>query len=227
MVPRIRMLIRAYRKRWKSDRRGETELRLLPLLAKGGVAVDVGANKGVYTYFLSRLCDRVVAFEPNPRLAGTIGAYGLKNVEIRTKALSDVEGDATLHIPLSRAGRLQNNIASLEHADGDSEAVAVPVSSLDAERLTDVSFVKIDVEGHELSVLRGAEQTLRRDRPTLLVEVTDEITSPHAQEVFGLLEAWNYLVFQHHEGLLKHVSKLDPAEMKGRHRNYICFPTQS
>ncbi len=224
MIARLHLLIRAYRKRWKADRRGETELRLLPLLVRGGTAVDIGANKGVYAYFLSRLCDRVIAYEPNPGLAETIRSYNLPKVEIRACAASDEAGEAVLNIPLSARGRRRNNVASLDPVEGAVDPIRVPTVRLDDESLQTVTFLKIDVEGHELAVLQGAEALIARDRPVILVEINGGPETSHARKVFDLLDAWAYVPLQHHRGVLKHASTLDPADMARRDRNYICLP---
>ena len=55
---------------------------------------------------------------------------------------------------------------------GDTvETIRVPLRTLDSYNLSNIGFIKIDVEGHELDVLRGAEVTLRRDQPNLLIEI--------------------------------------------------------
>lgn len=224
MLSRLHLIIRAYRKRFKANRRGETELRLLPLLVRGGTAVDVGANKGVYTYFLSRLCDRVVAYEPNPELAEQIEGYGLKGVEVRTCALSSSAGEAVLNIPLSGKGKRRNNVASLNALEEASDGIRVEVRRLDDEGLTGVSFLKVDVEGHEAETLAGAEELIRRDRPVMLVEINGGPDTPHAKALISRIEAMGYTVLQHFRGVLTHVSQLDPDEVAEQDRNYICLP---
>jgi FkbM family methyltransferase len=142
------------------------------LLPRGGTAVDIGANHGVYSYFLVRHFDRVVAFEPQPACIETLEGWGRDRVEIRPIALSDHAGDSTLSIPVTH-GVAMTGYARLG-ADGEPDdcvRLDVPVERLDDQGLTDVRFIKIDVEGHELEVLRGGERLLRRDRPTLLIEI--------------------------------------------------------
>lgn len=224
MIAALHLRIRAYRKRWKSPHRGETELSLLPLLVPPGVGVDIGANKGTYSYFLSKLCTNVIAYEANPDLVRVLRTYRLKGLDVRPYALSDQTGEATLYIPLSKSGARRNNVAGLDQQGPMTDEIKVECRRLDDEDLHNVSFIKIDVEGHELSVLRGSTQTIQRNRPTLLIEINGGPDTPNAKTVLGLLASWDYVVLQHFKGKIVHYSDVPEAERKPRHRNYICLP---
>lgn len=227
MIAKAHLRIRAYRKRWKSHRRGETELSLLPMLVQGGVGIDIGANKGVYSYFLSKLCSHVIAYEANPELVAQLKTYKLAKLEVRQAALSDEIGEAPFYIPLSKDRKRRNNVASLEPSNSPADEIRVARIRLDDEALEDVSFIKIDVEGHELSVLRGAAQTILRHRPTLLVEINGGPKTDEAAQIFALLERWNYIPLQHFRGRLIHYSMLPTEGRMPRDRNYICLPSHS
>ncbi|HEY6417298.1 MAG TPA: FkbM family methyltransferase [Acidimicrobiales bacterium] len=142
------------------------------LVPPGGTAVDIGANHGVYSYFMVRHFDTVVAFEPQPACVETLDGWARQRVVIRPVALSDHEGESTLSIPVAH-GVVMTGYARLDAGAEVAGAATldVPVERLDDQGLTDVRFIKIDVEGHELEVLRGGEQLLRRDEPVLLVEI--------------------------------------------------------
>jgi hypothetical protein len=73
--------------------------------------------------------------------------------------------------------------------------LSVPVAPLDAFDLRDVSFIKIDVEGHELEVLRGARGTIKREAPNVLIEVEQRQLDHPMQTVFDLLEGWGFRGF--------------------------------
>jgi FkbM family methyltransferase len=163
----------------------EPELRRLGSYApRGGTAVDIGAWYGPWTRGLRRFADRVVALEPAAELArGIAAAY--PDVLVVPAAASDATGTATLYLP---AGGPGVGTSSLEHGDGPT--VTVPRVTVDSLDLSDVRFVKVDVEGHELPALRGAEQTVRRDRPLLLVEVEERIQP--IGPVVALLAGWGY-----------------------------------
>ncbi len=152
---------------------------------RGGTALDVGAWYGPWTARLTGLADRVVAIEANPVLAQLVRAR-FPAATIVEAAASDHAGSAELWFP--RGGRGAEGVASLEHRDGRS--VMVRRVTIDSLGLTDVRFVKMDIEGHEAAALRGAEQTIRRDSPLLLVEL--EARHQRIQDVAGLLDGWGY-----------------------------------
>ena len=145
----------------------EPELACLGTWApRGGTAVDVGAWYGPWTAALSRLAGQVVSIEPNPELARLVRAR-FPAATVIEAAASDHGGTAELWLP--PGGRGAEGTASLEHRSGRS--ITVRRVTVDALRLTDVRFIKMDVEGHEAAALRGAEQTIKRDSPVLVLEL--------------------------------------------------------
>jgi len=177
--------------RW---RRGEPELRhLAALVDPHRTSVDVGANKGTYTWFLSRLCRHVYAYEPNPAMRWTLARSVPRNVTIFPRALSDCAGESVLRIP-RRGGRFANNIGTLRRAFDDEgcEFIPVPTTRLDDDGLVDVGFLKIDVEGHEREVLCGARELILRDRPVLLVEIIARHNDRPVDETIEFVERLGY-----------------------------------
>jgi FkbM family methyltransferase len=173
-LPRRRRLPFRY---WLATFVGECEPEMLyldRLMPAGGVAVEVGANEGFYAYRFAPHFAAVYAFEVNDELTAELAAYNPGNITIIHEGLSSCAGAATLYIPRVR-GRLLTGWASLAPGncpDADEHVEkAVVLHPLDWFNLTNVSFVKIDVEGHEVEVLEGARQTLSRDRPRVLMEV--------------------------------------------------------
>lgn len=169
---------RAWRYRWRVEPAEVAFVR--GHLTRGATAVDVGAHKGAFTYWMRRAVGapgRVAAFEPQvalaERLRDVVADLGWTNVVVEAAAVSDRSGARDLHVP---GGGAPSPGATLEEgvvAPGDATA-RVPVVRLDdwadGHDLREVSLVKCDVEGHELAVFRGAERLLRRDRPALLFE---------------------------------------------------------
>jgi FkbM family methyltransferase len=172
----------------------EREMRLLPeLVASDKIAVDVGGNRGSYTYALSKLCRHVVTFEPIPDCAQILISWARgRNVDVHECGLGDREERLLLHLPRVN-GALVTTRASFARGDNDGVDLPVQIRTLDQFDLMNVGFIKIDVEGFELSTLKGAENTLRRCRPNLLVEIDFESqTVEQSDETFAWLNAKNY-----------------------------------
>ena len=150
---------------------GEAELDVLPALVRAGdLALDVGANVGLFALALARLGARVIAFEPNPSMVNAVRLLRLRGVEVRPYALSDRDGGATLALPDGDTGRATIDDARVPQGD---PRMAVALRRLDDLGLTGVTFIKIDVEGHEEAVLDGGAATIARDRPALLIEIEE------------------------------------------------------
>lgn len=145
-------------------------------LKAGDVALDIGANIGVYTKVFSESVGptgSVHALEPVPETFGyllnNVTKLGLNNVFVYRVAAGSTSGITSMFMPLWHRG-----LSNIYEARVD-ESGNIPVR---LARLDDLfagmspAFIKIDVEGHEAEVIRGAETLLRTHRPPLLVEVT-------------------------------------------------------
>ena len=188
---------RFYARRMAEEARsGEPELALLPeLCPAGGTAVDVGANQGVFAYALAGIADRVVAFEPNPDYAMFARWMLRGRAEVRTVALSDQPGRATLHVPLSDDGMVLHLAGNLKHTHSqfrNEQTYDVDVSTLDAFELSNVRFIKVDVEGSEREVLDGARATIARDRPILLLELLSGTHADPGRYTAAICESFGY-----------------------------------
>jgi FkbM family methyltransferase len=193
---------------------------LLGALRPGDTALDIGAHKGGYLYWLQARVGptgRVIAFEPQPDLADYLrratAALGARHVTVEALALSDRPGTALLRVRRDRT----SCGATLEARDPTEDWVArpVPVTTLDdyAERHDlRVHAIKCDIEGHELAALRGALRTLRRDRPVLLLEC--EARLRHAggvEEVVALLADVGYDAWFFQGRRLRPIREFEPA----------------
>lgn len=180
---------------WYAYWRGEPELRVISqLVDPGDEAIDVGANYGVYAYHLSRFASRVHAYEPNPMLAARLRKAVPANVTVHEAALSDVSGDASLHVPLYADGRHMHGCAKvLQSADGDDVVVhSIKLNRLDDADVGQVGFIKIDVEGHEESVIRGAIRLIERCKPNLLIEIEQRHIKKSVGDVVAYIESLGY-----------------------------------
>lgn len=162
----------------------EREFQMLEsFVAAGDWAIDVGANVGHYASRLSKLVGpsgRVIAFEPVPRtfelLTANARQFPYPNVTLMNVALSDTPVVASMDVPTGEGGAY---LAHLTDHDTGLSVLCLPLDVISLPR--PVRLVKIDAEGHELSVLRGMTRLLQRDRPALIAEVS------HAESVEFLL----------------------------------------
>ncbi|MET3961926.1 FkbM family methyltransferase [Marmoricola sp. OAE513] len=166
-------------------------------LSPGDVVIDVGANAGQYAAVIEDAVGResLTLLEPLPDLAATL-RQRFPGVRVENLAASDVAGAATIRIP-SIEGREYNTRATLndhtEPGQGGSREVAIVTEPLDSvvERLGlgRIDLVKVDVEGHEPEVVRGARRTLSAPDVLLLMEIEARHHDFPITEVFGLITA--------------------------------------
>lgn len=160
------------------------------LIRPGAVVYDIGANVGFFTLLGARLAGDagfVYAFEPLPRnvelLERHLALNGVANARVLPVALSSQSGTARFHAaPNAAMGALSG--------EGELE---VRVETLDAlvrgGTLRPPTFLKIDVEGAEHDVLAGGEETLRRERPSILLSTHGSVQHARCVE---LLERFGF-----------------------------------
>lgn len=178
---------------------GEPELRRLRhMVPRNRLALDIGAADGIWSWSLQRRARAVIAFEPNPASADR-ARRRCPGVTLYPVALSNEDGEAELRIPVVN-GLLLSGWATIEpknvHRDLALQAtctIRVPKRRLDSFRLHDVGFIKIDVEGHELAVVEGAVETIRRNSPVILVEVEDRHRPCAVASVRATFKALRYV----------------------------------
>lgn len=134
-----------------------------------GCYVDIGANLGNHSIFFSMFtgCEKLVCFEPHPQiyplLVKNLSRLNLNNVDIHNFAISDKEEELLMsEVVLGNCGssRIENN-----------GSTPVSCNTLDSFGLKNVSLIKIDTEGYEINVVKGAENTLKKHRPVIIAEL--------------------------------------------------------
>ncbi|HLF27055.1 MAG TPA: FkbM family methyltransferase [Anaerolineae bacterium] len=186
----------------------DTESRLLVHFIKpGDVCLDVGANMGTYTFYLSRLVGAagvVYSFEP---VSGTfdglminLSRSKLCNVSARKIGMSNVTGVARITIP-QIAGVPGHGRASLSPPVSNevAEQESIELTTIDEfcrfEGLGRVDFIKMDIEGAELPAVQGAQSILCNFRPVLLLEIDATHTERFGYkpaDLFRLLSSYGY-----------------------------------
>jgi FkbM family methyltransferase len=212
----------------------EPELFLLSqLLGSKRLVVDVGANYGIYSYYLAKLGKSVEAFEPLPECALTVEAYASPHIRVHNVALSSAAGTSQLFTPVVDGVRYAA-WSSFAPVGGPHETLEVTVRTLDDYAFEDVCLVKIDVEGHELDVLRGGAHTLRREHPVILVEIEQRHLNVPMTAVFEEILDCGYRGFFYLAGRVQPISAFSFAAHQQPYRddphhpayvnNFLFFP---
>jgi len=219
LIEKLHMIHRCWKLRFRSEISSIRYLRSLDL--RGTTLLDIGANKGVYSIYMSRAAGddgAVIAFEAQPELGPRLQtvkqAFGLKNLQVVNLGVSSSIGTRTMHRASVGFG------GASFHLHGDTikgmEELEVPVTTLDTflrGRDDLISFIKCDVEGHEHDVFLGAERTLEKHMPILLFECG------RSEAEKG--ELFRYLVQRGYDGYFFHVTPEDHASYLHRGRGHF------
>lgn len=182
----------------------EDELELLPqLLTDTDEVIDIGANYAYYTHRLANICTkgRVYAFEPIPFTykvcSMIIKKYGFNNVRLYQKGVGDKNEFVAFNVPILDFGGISAGQAHLNTRNNElagkeqhykftqSKVITCEVVTIDTflQELTNLTYVKIDIEGAELFALRGMLKTIQKFLPVILIEI-----NPFFLQGFGLQE---------------------------------------
>jgi len=188
---------------WSRIHFPEAELRVLHSLPKGAIdtAIDVGAAQGSYTWVLNRKARKVFAFEPGEQhgrflrraLFGTrISLIGAAAGDANTKATMYVAGcdGEALH---SATMSSMNPIANASRAE-TRQVRQITLDAFEANEIDvgrSIDLLKIDVEGYELQVLRGAKALIERHLPLIICEI-EKRHNPDYQKAFEFLWSLGY-----------------------------------
>lgn len=164
--------------------------------------IDVGCNKGEYTYAASKFLEpyNIYSFEPNPKLNYVLSKI-FNEVNVLPYALSNEETKAHFKVP-SLNGHEDDSLGSLNTEVKEYNETSADIFEVQCKRLDDVisshkinrvDFIKIDVEGFELAVLEGAQHTIAEHSPLMLIEIEKKHHKEHT-----VLEIINSINTKHH-----------------------------
>jgi FkbM family methyltransferase len=193
-----RFLWRAFTNRYRESVVELSELR--KNIKPDSVVCDIGANKGSYIYWFSKWAKqgKVVAFEPQQPLViylqDIVRKLNLNNVIVEGKAVSSVTGNASFYIPgggYSLGSSLSPVVAERDYC----EEITVETITLDKyfSNSEIISALKIDVEGAELDVFKGAERILSQSKPFLVFECENRhLKDKTVYDIFHYLYSFGY-----------------------------------
>ncbi|MBN2612294.1 MAG: FkbM family methyltransferase [Bacteroidales bacterium] len=198
------------------------------IICNGDEALDIGANIGVYTKFLSAFTGpggKVYSFEPIPEtyafLENNVRKLRLKNVNIFNLAVSDITGMVKMEVP--RYGKTGDNFYEariVSSSSGNLKTYDVECNTLDnlyAGYGFRPSFIKCDVEGFEWNVFKCAGKLLRECNPVLLIEINNDLNRPDA----GTDELLKFLKQSGYELFIKQKNKLKAWQGEKRVNYYL------
>ena len=220
----------------------DPETNLLPLLARAGIFLDVGANVGGWSVPAARCFREVHAYEPDIKLAMALKRIVPSNVTVHSIALSDHEGVGRFTVPIVEGEELTSQASLEAYANvGFDENVMreVKLATLDSFQFRDIDAIKIDVEGHESCVLDGALKSIDRERPTLIVEIEERHHPRYSEQIIERLLSRDYLCYFLAVGQLEQFERgtIDKLQPMGGHggvgyklenyiNNFIFFPKE-
>lgn len=205
LIERLKLLSRANKYKNKNDKGGIAYL--ISSVKQGQTVLDIGAHKAGYLYFLLKQVGKqgkVYAFEPQSNLYNYLTKikrlFEWDNVVVEHKAISDKAGTVTLYIPVNEVSKGSSPGATIvenqAHQSSDlTETVeAITLDAYCKQHQIKPSFLKIDVEGNELSVFRGGIETIKEFKPSIIVEIeARHVGQDQVLATFKFLESLGYV----------------------------------
>ncbi len=179
------------------------------LIPKDGVVIDAGAHAGQFTKLFAAMVPQghVHSFEPNSYAYSILNKAmmikGMQNVCIHRAGLSDAEGSLEISVPVKPSGSIGFGLSHFGQSQDDRPYLheTATVITLDHfvanHNLTRIDFIKADIEGWELRMLKGAEQAIDRFKPALFLEVVDGNLQRAGDDTQAL---WDFLTAKGYQG---------------------------
>lgn len=217
-------------------RNDEQEINLVKKFIKSGTdSIDVGVYRGVYSYEMSKYSEKVHSFEPNPIIFKYINKNlkkFIKNIHLYNFALSNQNKTINLKIPIRNSNSnkeifeeyYEMGKATIHNENNfeNYENFEIQTKKIDELNFDNkISFIKIDVEGHELEVIEGAINTIKRDKPVLLVEIEKQYTKKEVAESINFINSLGYKSYFFNKKDLKSTTELNNLDL---FNNFIFFP---
>ena len=201
----------------------ENEIDLLKRFIKPGTdSIDVGVYRGVYSYEMSKYSKKVHSFEPNPLIFKYINKNLKKiskNIDLYNFALSNENKVSNLRIPIRNKKINKENYeehylmgrATVHELNNfqNYEKFEITLKKIDDFNFdNEISFMKIDVEGHEIEVIEGGKLFIKKNKPVLLVEIEERHSKKNIHHSIDYINGLGYNSYFYDENNLKKTSEL-------------------
>lgn len=188
----------------------EPEILIINKLIENGTdSVDVGVYRGVHSYEMAKYSKNVHSFEPNPIIFKELRKYLpsiIKNINLYNYALSDKNEKKKLKIPLRDSNMNKSNyeeyykmgLATVHEKNifQNFDEFEINCKRLDEFHFENkVSFIKIDVEGHELQVINGAKNLIKKFKPNLMIEIEEKHSKNSFKQSISSICSLGYQAF--------------------------------
>ena len=186
-------------------------------------SIDVGVYRGVYSYEMAKYSKTVHSFEPNPVIFKDLEKNIkkiIKNIQIYNLALSEENKEIELKIPIRDKKASKDNYeeyyqlgkATIHKKNILDEYESFKIKSIkldDIKFQNRISFIKIDVEGHEENVIAGSLNTINKFKPTLLIEIEEKYTQKNVSESINYINSLGYNSFVYKKSELINTDEID------------------
>ena len=214
----------------------ENEIELLERFIKPGTdSIDVGVYRGVYSFEMSKYSKNVHSFEPNPIIFEYINKNLKKiinNIFLYNYALSNKNQVIDLKVPIRNEKYNRENFEEFyelgratihqENTFKRYEKFQITSKKIDEFNFkNNISFIKIDVEGHELEVIKGGEEIISKNKPILLVEIEERYSQNKVSDTINYINKLGYISHYYDNKILKKTSELNNLSL---FNNYIFLP---
>ena len=214
----------------------ENEIELLERFIEPGTdSIDVGVYRGVYSYEMSKYSKNVHSFEPNPIIFEYINKNLKKiinNIFLYNYALSNKNQVIDLKVPIRNEKYNRENFEEFyelgratihqENTFKRYEKFQITSKKIDEFNFkNNISFIKIDVEGHELEVIKGGEEIISKNKPILLVEIEERYSQNKVSDTINYINKLGYISHYYDNKILKKTSELNNLSL---FNNYIFLP---
>ncbi|MCO5259937.1 MAG: FkbM family methyltransferase [Crocinitomicaceae bacterium] len=190
-------------------------------LKSDSVVIDIGGNIGLFSLFSAKTIQKegkIISFEPFSvnfeRFQENIALNSFSTIVLEKQAVGDSVGSIRLYYDFSEGNLGMVSTKKIDNATSEE----VPVNTIDnylkTKPLTKIDFIKIDVEGHELSVLNGMVDTIKQYHPTILLEVLDN--DENAMKVLDFMQKMQY-----QKSYINDDGTLSAIETNSKRKNYI------